>query len=39
MAFPEYLFIMAAIPLTLGVALASLQRLQGSAANVSWWPL
>jgi len=39
MGFTEYLFIMAAIPLTLGVALASLQRLQGSAANVSWWPV
>jgi hypothetical protein len=39
MGFPEYLFIMAAIPLSLGLALASLQRLQGSAANVSWWPL
>lgn len=35
----EFTLLFGAIAASLSLALASLQRLHGSAANVSWWPL
>jgi hypothetical protein len=35
----EWIALFTAVVAALSVALAMLQRLHGSAANVSWWPL
>lgn len=39
MGFLESTLLFGAIVASLSLALAALQRLHGSAANVSWWPL
>ena len=39
MSFLQFLFILSGVAASLALALATLQGVQGTSANVSWWPL